>query len=527
MSSDHATLPLTPSSRNKGANELLFRPLETALLRAPLLSVDHYRALSGDAPSDLDDPRVRLALLIGSRTLFEALERDRASGHRDERTRSKLLRFLIRMSSRPTPYGMFAGVCLARLDRETDFRLAGDARRRIRPDMAWLIHLISTVEGLPDVRAILRVATNPAAYLRADRLVLAQRAALSESGPAPEVSIRATGAVRRALEIAERPVAYGDLRNRLLTTPGATPDKVDHLLASLLEQTFLLSDLRPPLTGSNPTAHVLDRLAGIASVRPMLDELRLLLAEASAWETLPAEEAIPAYQRLVERAERLVPRKAVSTPFQVDLFHAPGPARIHRAVGKEIRRAAELLLRLSPMPEGLPALATYRQAFMARYGLDREVPLLELLDGDLGLGSPPRTGARAHPRVVRREQVLLEIAAAAQRTLCPCVDSRRGPPVPPWRRQGPSRAGAGVARSQRLPRSPLDAGARRRGFHGGDRSEHRSGGGGPGPRPLRGGPRRRGYRGAAPDRRRGGGRAAGPAMGRARCISPSGCARRT
>jgi thiopeptide-type bacteriocin biosynthesis protein len=370
----------------------------------------------------LDDPRVRLALLVGSRSLFDAVERDRARGRRDDRVQSRLLRFLIRMSSRPTPYGMFAGACLAHLDRQTDLRLSGETQRRIRLDMAFLLHLVATLEGLPEVRARLRVATHPAAYLRADRFVLAQRATLSESGPEPEVSIRATGGVRRALEMAASPVAHDHLRDQLLATPGATAEKVDHLLASLLEQTFLISDLRPPLTGGNPAEHVIDRLAGIEAARPIRDELRLLLEEAGLWESLPAEEALGAYRRLLGRAERLVPRRAVETPFQVDLFLIPARAQLHRAVAQEVCRAAELLLRLSPSPEGPSTLAAYRQAFVGRYGLDREVPLLELLDGNLGLGSPTRTTSPPNPAVARRERVLLEIAAAAQRTIQPCVD---------------------------------------------------------------------------------------------------------
>jgi thiopeptide-type bacteriocin biosynthesis protein len=421
MPNDHAKTVPAAAGPGKAARAPLYRALPTALLRAPLLPLDVYGRLSSRAPGEVEaalgDPRVRLALLVGSRSLCEALERSQG----DERVRSRLLRYLIRMSSRPTPYGMFAGVCLAHLSEATDFALSGEERRRIRPDMAWLIQVIATLEGLPEVRERLRVVVNPAAYLRAGRFVLPARSALAESGRAPEVSIRASGAVRRALERAGQPVAYADVRDELLADPRATPDKVGHLLTCLMEQTFLLSDLRPPLTGGDPARHVLDRLAGIEAARPIREELGALLGEASAWEESPAEEAGPAYRRLLDRAGRLVPREAASTPFQVDLFLVPERTRIHQAVGDEVCRAAELLLRLSPCPEGPPALASYRQAFLSRYGLDREVPVLELLDGNLGLGAYAPRGAPPQA-VTPRERVLMEIAAAAQRTLCPSVD---------------------------------------------------------------------------------------------------------
>ena len=61
---------------------------------------------------------------------------------------------------------------------------------------------------------------------------------------------------------------------------------------------------------------------------------------------------------------------------------------IIQEVGMEAARAAELLLRMTPYPSGLSHLAAYRRAFVSRYGLDREVALLELLDPNCGLGSP-------------------------------------------------------------------------------------------------------------------------------------------
>ena len=78
-------------------------------------------------------------------------------------------------------------------------------------------------------------------------------------------------------------------------------------------------------------------------------------------------------------------------PLQVDL-ELSVQGRVGVLVAAEAARAAELLIRLSPSPRGLSSLAAYRNAFLTRYGQEREVPLLELLDGDRGLGSPASHG---------------------------------------------------------------------------------------------------------------------------------------
>ena len=84
-------------------------------------------------------------------------------------------------------------------------------------------------------------------------------------------------------------------------------------------------------------------------------------------------------------------------------------------VGAEAARAAELLLRLSPYPR--PPLDAYRQTFEERYGHHREVPLLELVDADFGLG-PPAGHSRDDPArqsKARRDRLLSELALDAHR----------------------------------------------------------------------------------------------------------------
>src|SRR5207302_1061835 len=77
----------------------------------------------------------------------------------------------------------------------------------------------------------------------------------------------------------------------------------------------------------------------------------------------------------------------------------------------------ELLLRLTPLPRGLPHLESYRRSFATRYGMEREVPLLELLDPAFGLGPPQMRGHSGGYSVGhQRQQVLRELAIDALRS---------------------------------------------------------------------------------------------------------------
>ncbi len=88
-----------------------------------------------------------------------------------------------------------------------------------------------------------------------------------------------------------------------------------------------------------------------------------------------------------------------------------------RTIGRRAALAAEILLRLSPTPRGLSHLAAFRNAFVDRYGHEREVPLPELMDPVSGLG--PLAGHGGAPvgpdfnKAALRSRELLQLACSA------------------------------------------------------------------------------------------------------------------
>jgi len=406
----------------------LYRPLDWVLVRAPLLPVEFYLALSSPTPADGSggarpllppEPRVRTALAVGGGDLLEAVDRAGRSVTADRRLAGKVLRYLIRMSTRPTPFGLFAGVALGRWGPVTDLALSDERPpTRTRPDMAWLLPVVFELESRADVRAHLSYHANARAFVRAGRVFLPESAPMSTTSGGP-VSVRATAVVRQALALARSPIPHGDLVTKLCSRPGATRPKVEALVEDLRRHTLLLTDLRPPLTTPSPAAYVVSRLRCIPAAE---DDLRLLetkLKEMAAWDASPLDDdSASAYVRMAEvvGSDGSEPSRH---PPQVDMALPLDGDHLSHAVAAEAARAAELLVRMTPLPVGLTHVDAYRRAFEGRYGHDREVPLLELLDQDFGLG-PPSThvhggAAIDQRRSALRYQTLRDIALTAFR----------------------------------------------------------------------------------------------------------------
>ena len=156
---------------------------------------------------------------------------------------------------------------------------------------------------------------------------------------------------------------------------------MEKLLDQLWEQGFLRTDLRPPLTATDPAAYIAGRLNPIPEAAAKLKKLNVLRTAAADWDA-----ARTPFTTLLTAAEAQLDGSG-PTPVQQDLA-TDVRGSIHTLVAEEAARAAELLLRLSPFPRGSGSLAAYRQQFLHRYGTNREVPLLELLHPSRGLGPP-------------------------------------------------------------------------------------------------------------------------------------------
>ena len=152
-------------------------------------------------------------------SLLSALDRFEQSSlttREAERLRAKLLRYQIRMSTRPTPFGLFAGCAIAPFASRTDLVVRSTfGASHTRPDMAWLMDLVATAESDPAIRRRLRLIRNPVIRSDGDRLVLSMPMPSGTGGGTQPVSVRATGVVKLALELTAQAIDYDTLANRL------------------------------------------------------------------------------------------------------------------------------------------------------------------------------------------------------------------------------------------------------------------------------------------------------------------------
>jgi thiopeptide-type bacteriocin biosynthesis protein len=374
------------------------------------------------------DPVVRQALAVASTDLSHGLrkvEQGNGDRRRTERAYGSLFSYLVRMSTRPTPFGLFAGVGFGTLADTTTVHLEVPCLRRLRarPDMGWLVAAIKQVEGDEDLARQLEVLVNHLAYDTGAHLVVPQPD-IDRENDDRAVVLRAGRAVRYVLREARTSIPYRTLRDRLHDAfPDVPARRVDAVLRELLGHHVLVSNLRPPLTDPDPAGHVLRRLhrvAGAADLRRRLAGILTTMGEID-------RAGVGAPARLIDdlvatqQALAGVPHQTV----QVDAALSLAAPRLNAEVGDALADAAGTLLRLTPDADELPHLRQYRAAFEERYGSETEVPVKELLCPERGLDAPPtyQWPQRSYPLPPAdpegppaRDEVLSAVLAEALRT---------------------------------------------------------------------------------------------------------------
>ncbi|MGW2491410.1 lantibiotic dehydratase [Streptomyces sp. NPDC001606] len=401
-------MPLPP------APQPLFRTAPVALLRAPSRSHEDRAAWATASATDraaceqllssaagdgvfMDALRVAspsLASLVAASTNPTAL-----AGRTDAQLRRavvSVLRYEIRLRSRCTPFGRFAGVAPVRFATAADGPAAkvswlGPARSRTRVDLDWLLRVVQQLEQDRDLLPHLSLHAHAGTIPRGGRLVTAAPSnpgAAAGENTRSEVSVRLTPVVAAALELAAAGTtgkqAAAELQRRYPTAP---PGAAAALLATLVRQEFLITGLRPVLDGGDPLSRVIDVLTAaersVGRPLPLLAALRAIATDrdrydaAATWGARGAVlAALEERMRQLADADRLV---------HVDLALA-AEVRLPHTVAEEAARGLGVLWRLSA--PGPAPLRGYHRDFLERYGPDRVVPVPEVLDDTVGLGAP-------------------------------------------------------------------------------------------------------------------------------------------
>ncbi|HEY6325505.1 MAG TPA: lantibiotic dehydratase [Candidatus Cybelea sp.] len=360
---------------------------------------------------------VRQALRIASKDLSDALDpwlRGELLQNRAAALRA--LAYVDRMASRSTPFGIFAGIGIIGTGEHDTLSIDEAARRTCtRADMGLISEMVAALETGAE-RGKISYITNEAAIARGDRLYVANIALTTAHNEGSEattaqipVSLKNTAAVQFVRELARAPRTRDDLAGALAERFGVAHEEAERVVERLIEAGVLISELRPSPVG-DPIAYLRERLRVVdPKTGERLDEA---IREAKSLDATPLFTRNAEQYRDVEKGFAALCEQSDERPVQIDML-APFRGQLPVAVLIEIERLAEYLVRFSRVA----TMEAFRKRFEERYeGTERMVPLLELVDPNVGLGVPDPMGyEELKSSGTERDRVAMRLACEGTR----------------------------------------------------------------------------------------------------------------
>jgi lantibiotic biosynthesis protein len=347
-------------------------------------------------------PEVREAIFVASPALDASIDAwlSAPTSEAGLRTERGLVRYISRMASRPTPFGLFAGNTVGAIGETTQLGLADRKTygRYTRLDGDYLAHVTDMLGADPGIRAELRYRPNNSLGMVAGRLRYAMRTE-GESRKYSLVSLEPSDYLVATLTAANQGALPGVLAQALVDAdPEVSRQEADGFIDELIATQVLVSDLAPPVTGPEAIDDVVEQLLQLSS--PLAVTTREVLARVSRdLRSLDANVGNPsaAYHAIAKSLEPLPVKLDIARLFQVNLV----PKGVTLTLGKDVvdamLRGVEMLSTMVP-PKGVDDLSRFRDAFVDRYE-SREVSLTEVLDEESGIGyaASNAPGAQASP----------------------------------------------------------------------------------------------------------------------------------
>ncbi len=365
-----------------------FHPFDNFVFRSPLFTFDYLQK----GENAHKNRAFAEALLIASPDLSDA---DRGM----EKTQNSVYRYFQRACTRSTPFGLFAGCSIGTLGDRTDILLLElqKYRRKTRFDMNYICSLSQQFERNRNIRKQLRYFPNTSIYQVGDNLRYVEYHYVKTRRVHRISQVENSEYLQRVLNSAKSGMLFTDLV-ALLVRDDITAGEATDFIHELVDAQVLVSDLEPAVTHVRPLSVLIDKLNGLIGIkRQIVDILSEMVNQLETLDQQPIGNTENVYPAIFENIKRSKLETDIKYLFQVDMFKPVKHATISHNVISDIQQALAFLNKIT-LPSKRANLIQFRENFIKRYN-DREMPLLFVLDSELGLGYANNSSSDISPLV--------------------------------------------------------------------------------------------------------------------------------
>lgn len=324
------------------------------------------------------DEFFKKALLISSRSLYRSYINKPQNDKKYRNLCEGLLKYFIRATSRPTPYGYLANVGMGRFGEETNL-IRDKIIIDIKVDTDWVNGFIRSLEDNSDYLKRLSLKFNDICFVSGDRIknpYFSNRGNLKEGSQViKENSIRYTNLIKLIKENAESFITYENIFNIIKDNYSEVDDSIiDSTIQNLVENEYLFTNLKLPAYCKDSLDHIISTIEPIDILKPVrmnLESLKKLFIEYKE------KEDINIINRIYKTMEELNKSKNY---LEFNTGYSYEKSNLNHKIKEDVESFVDTLSHISTEGSTYGSLDKFKSKFRATYGENVEVNLIEIID---------------------------------------------------------------------------------------------------------------------------------------------------
>ena len=309
------------------------------------------------------------AIYFASPDLYEELQKYKAGKIKEKdyiRVENALFKYLARMSSRCTPFGLFSSCATGEKGDLSEVLLTHQINIHVRFDMLYLCNLSQELGKLPEVRKIVKYYTNTTLYTQATKIRYIEYRFDTEKRIYQLVEVSNTPYLRDIIKIARKGCTFAELI-KFLTAAGEVSEEIARsYIDTIIDNQLLVSEIDPIITGSDFFEHILkviERLDTNSEYYQKLSRINRLLQKLPF--AVPSE-VIALCNQIEEEVKQLHIPFQKKFLLQVDTIRKLEKATLDNTLLTTLQDSMEFLNKITPRYTN-NTLTNFIKCFSERY----------------------------------------------------------------------------------------------------------------------------------------------------------------
>lgn len=365
------------------------------VLRAPVLPCSLYEELTSESKISkkqlkefFNKTEVKEAIFLASPNLFNELNKWANNQIRTSKEIKKLefslLKYISRMTSRCTPFGLFAGCAVGNFSENSSIILKNPIRnsRHTRLDMNYLVSLSQNLAKDINIRNQILFYPNTSIYKTGDQLRYVEFEYINGKRKHRIVEVDDSIYLKKVLENTKNGLSLKEIINLLIDEENSE-EIVVGFVDELVESQILINELEPSISGPEFLEHIISVLSKIKGTKKQLETLYYVKNELSLLDKNFINDP-KQYLKISNELKKLKTNIDIKFLFQTDVILNPSINTIDGELIKSIKKGMCLFNKIT-LPSKKNPLKDFKDAFRERYE-EREIPLAIALDVENGVG---------------------------------------------------------------------------------------------------------------------------------------------